>query len=297
MIPFEKAFDIVMNSCFRTGSETVPFEDSLGRVLAEDVKSDLDMPPFDKATMDGYACRRSDLEHSLKVIETIQAGGVPVKTPSVNECSAIMTGAMIPRGTDCVIPVEDVEMISPDIIRFKGSFVKENIAYKGEDIRKGDVVLRALREIKPQDIAVMATVGHVSVLVSKRPKVAVISSGDELVEPGYVPDISQIRNSNGSQLVAQVVRAGASAAYYGIAGDNVNVTFLILKKALSENDLVLFRAAFRWVNLTLFLRSLRDRVSGSFFHVLQCSLENLQLLASMRKLSYLAFRETLCHLS
>jgi molybdopterin molybdotransferase len=135
--------------------------------------------------------------------------------------------------------VEETEIVPSGKIRFTGSYKKENISVKGEDVRKGDIVLKAARKIRPQDIAVMASVGHVSVTVSKMPRVAVISSGSELVEPSEIPGISQIRNSNSSQLMAQVTQAGASGKYYGIAVDNEDLTLSIVEKAISENDIVL----------------------------------------------------------
>ena len=239
MIPFEKAYDIVINSGFNTGTEAISFADSLNRILALDVFSDIDLPPFNKASVDGFACKKSDLGGDLDIIETIPAGNWPSKSVEKSQCSRIMTGAPVPSGADCVIMVEDTEILQSGKVRFKGSFTKENIAIKGEDVHKEDIVLKAGRIIRPQDIAVMASVGHVSVTVSKMPEVAVISSGSELVEPSEIPGISQIRNSNASQLLAQVAQAGASGKYYGIAADDEEQTLSIVKKAISENDIVI----------------------------------------------------------
>jgi molybdopterin molybdotransferase len=239
MISFEQACEIVMNSGFKMGTEIVSFTDSLNRILAGDVVSDLDLPPFNKSSVDGFACKKQDLESELEIIETIPAGSWPVKTVGKDQCSRIMTGAPVPSGADCVIMVEETETLSSGKIRFKGSFKKENIALKAEDVQKGNIVLKVGRKIRPQDIAVMASVGHVSVTVSKMPHVAIISSGSELVEPSEIPEISQIRNSNSSQLMAQVAQAGASGKYYGIAADDEDQTLSIVEKAISENDLVL----------------------------------------------------------
>jgi molybdopterin molybdotransferase len=239
MISFEDAYNIVMNSAVKMGTEVIPFTDSLNRILAGNVISDIDMPPFNKSSVDGFACKRTDLGNDLEIIETIPAGTWPSESVEKNQCSRIMTGAPVPAGADCVIMVEETETLPSGKVRFTGSFKKENIAVKGEDVRKGDVVLKAARKIKPQDIAVMASAGHVSVTVSKMPHVAVISSGSELVEPAEIPGISQIRNSNASQLMAQVARAGASGKYYGIAEDNEDKTLSIVEKAISENDIVI----------------------------------------------------------
>jgi molybdopterin molybdotransferase len=239
MIPFEKAIGIVMSSGFRTGNEVVPFDVSLGRILAENVVSDVDMPPFDKATVDGFACRQSDLKNDLEIIETVPAGLWPEKQVEKGRCSRIMTGAPVPPGSDCVIMVEDTMVISSGKVRFTGLSTKQNIAFRGEDVKAGDVVLAAGRKIRAQSIAVMASVGHISVLVSKKPKVGIISSGSELVEPAEIPGLSQIRNSNSSQLMAQTEESGATGTYYGIAMDDEAATLSIVSKAISENDMVI----------------------------------------------------------
>jgi molybdopterin molybdotransferase len=135
--------------------------------------------------------------------------------------------------------VEDTELLPSGKIRFKGGFTKENIAFMAEDIKEGDVVLERGKIIMPQDIAVMASVGHTSVIVSRKPRIGVISSGSELVEPDQKPAKSQIRNTNSYQLIAQVARAGGIGKYYGIARDEEEITFTVIQKALSENDLVL----------------------------------------------------------
>jgi molybdopterin molybdotransferase len=163
----------------------------------------------------------------------------PQKAIFKNQSSRIMTGAVVPKGADMVFMVEDSQILHSGKVRYTGLFTKENISIKGEDIKNGDFVLKSGKLIKPQDIAVMASVGCTSVIVSKMPMVAIISSGDELVEPSVKPGLSQIRNTNAYQLMAQVQRAGASGKYWGIARDNEEVTYNIIKCAISESDLVL----------------------------------------------------------
>ncbi len=239
MIPFEKAFGIVMDSSFSTGTDLVPFQDSLDRILAEDIKSDIDMPPFNKASVDGFACRKSELDHELEIIETIPAGKIPEKAIGIDQCSKIMTGAVLPKGADCVIMVEDSKLQTSGKVRFTGIFKKENFSERGEDARTGDIVLRKSIRIRPQDIAVMAAAGYTTVRVSTLPRIAIISSGSELVEPSEVPAASHIRNSNAYQLVAQALRTGVSARYYGIAIDDEDETYELVTRAISENDLVI----------------------------------------------------------
>lgn len=239
MISFEEAYSTVMSHVSLTGIETVSFIESLGRILAEDITSDMDMPPFNKATVDGFACRKDDLGQEMDIIETIAAGMKPLKIVSTKQCSRIMTGASVPEGADIVFMVEDSLILPSGKVRYKGSFTKENIALKGEDIKFGDIVIEKGKLIRPQEIAVMAAVGCTSVKVSRKPLVAVISSGDELVEPFVIPGVSQIRNSNGYQLLTQLLRAGALGKYYGIARDDKEETYELLKQAITECDIVL----------------------------------------------------------
>jgi molybdopterin molybdotransferase len=239
MITFEEAFRIVTGTVFRTGKEQVKFNESLGRVLAVPVKSDMDMPPWDRSAVDGYACRHEDLGKDLTVLEVIAAGVMPSKEITPGTCSRIMTGAAVPRGADCVFMLEESEIKGEGLVRFTGKAGRSNIAKAAEDLFKGQTVLKAGRFIKPQDIAVMAVVGATEVTVSHKVRVGIISTGNELVEPDKTPAEAQIRNSNASQLMAQVARAGAVARYYGIAADDETSTAKLLSAAVSENEVVL----------------------------------------------------------
>ncbi len=239
MIPFEKAFEIVMSRARPLDVETVALEEALHRILAEDVRSDVDMPPFDKSAMDGYACRRADLQQELIVLETIQAGTPPRYAVGPGQCAKIMTGAMLPEGADCVFMVEDAETPREDVVRFTGGNTKDNICFRGEDIRAGDVVLRAGARIGAQHIAVLASAGCARPRVYRRVRVGIIATGDELVEPSERPGPGQIRSSNGPQLFAQTQHADALPTYYGIVRDTEEAIDASLKHALAENDVVL----------------------------------------------------------
>ncbi len=239
MIELKEAYETMMSHARLLGSEQVTLDEALNRVLAEDVRSDIDMPPFIKAAMDGYACRRQDIGNELKIVEFLKAGAVPVKTISSNECSKIMTGGMVPEGADCIIIVEETEAAGKDTVRFTADKTSDNLCQKGEDMQVGDVVLTAGTMLKPQHIAMLASVGCVLPKVARKPRVGVVSTGDELVEPEIKPDVSQIRTSNSHQLIAQVLAADATPTYYGIARDEEAVLDATLKKAVSENDVVL----------------------------------------------------------
>ncbi|MBW8040289.1 MAG: molybdopterin molybdotransferase MoeA [Planctomycetes bacterium] len=241
MLKFDDALEIVMNSISsrRPGTERVEINRAFNRVLAEDVASDMDIPPFNKSAMDGFACRRADLANELTIIETIPAGHVPKNEITINQCAKIMTGAVVPEGADCVIMVEYTEPTSDNKIRFTGEQTSDNICLKGEDIKEGETVVRVGAKLSAQHIAVLASLGCVKPLVAVQPRVGIIATGDELVEPEQKPGACQIRNSNAPQLAAQVANAAAIATNYGIAADTEEALDGMLKKAIAENDVVI----------------------------------------------------------
>ncbi len=256
MIKFEHACEIVMQQRVNPVAETIPLASSVGRILARDIISDMDMPPFDKAAVDGYACLRSDLDDPaatgidpsntkyppeiiLRCIETIPAGGIPAHSITPGFCSRIMTGAMVPPGADCVVMVENTESPDSDLVKFKSSVTSPNICYQGEDIRQGERVLSGGALINPAGIALLATAGITAPQVYKFPTVGIISTGDELTEPGVLPALGQIRNSNASQLQAQLQQMGIMARYYGIARDHPDSVGSMIEMAGMENQVVL----------------------------------------------------------
>jgi len=239
MIEFEKAFEIVMKAARPMGMETVPLLQACGRVLREDILSDMDMPPFDKSAMDGYACRAADRDKPLRMVETIAAGQQPQKEIGPGECAKIMTGAMVPQGADCVVMVEHTKQEGDLVHVTKKIDDRSNISSKAEDISVGDRVLSSGIVITPAEIAVLASVGCANVPVARQPRVGIIATGSELVEPDHKPGAVQMRNSNSYQLWAQVLRAGAVPQYFGIAPDERNATDRILKQAMTECDIIL----------------------------------------------------------
>ena len=239
MIPFSEALNTVISNIRVLDSERVALAKCAGGVLTKDIVSDVDMPPFDKSAMDGYACRRADLDQPLSVLEVIKAGSVPTRPVGSGECSKIMTGAMVPEGTDCVIMVEYTETADDGSVRFTGKDTRDNICLQGEDVRTGDTILHAGTLVGPQHIAMLAAVGCVEPSVARRPRVGVIATGDELVEPGVKPRPSQIRTTNGVQLCAQIERVGAIPVYCGIVQDTEKDTDRAVKRAIADNDVVL----------------------------------------------------------
>ena len=240
MIPFEKALEIVLVQDFKPGYERINFRDALHRVLAEDIFSDVDMPPFDKSAVDGFACRMEDIMSThLVIIENIPAGYVPQKQVGPGQCSKIMTGAMLPDGADCVVMVEDTESAGENKVFFKCEKTANNICFKAEDIREGDKVLEKGTLLKPAHIAILASVGVVNPLVAFLPRISVISTGDELVEPDGYPGKSKIRNSNAYQLLAQISEIPAHGIYCGIASDTPESLSKTIASAFNNSDVVI----------------------------------------------------------
>ena len=239
VITLQEAIEIAFSKAAAPTTEIVGFMQAAGRILARDVFADAEMPPFNKSAMDGYACRREDLGSELSLLEIIPAGKTPVRRIGEGQCSKIMTGAQVPEGADAVFMVEYSEETASGKIRFTGEKTNSNICLKGEDLHKGDLVLSSGTLLKPQHIAILASVGCTTPEVFKAPHVGIISTGSELVSPEIEPGISQIRNSNGPQLVAQATGAGFSANYYGIVADDKSLTREIIEKSVTKNEVTI----------------------------------------------------------
>jgi molybdopterin molybdotransferase len=225
--------------------ETAPLTSAaLGLVLAEDVASDLDMPPYDKALMDGYAVRTADLPEgrgALAVVEEITAGQTPTHALGPGQASRIMTGAPVPAGADAVVVVERTRL-RPDgrvEVEDRPPQPGQNILPRGREMRHGETVLAAGAVLRPQEFGLLAAVGRTAVRVIPAPRVAVLSTGDEVVEPALTPGPGQIRNNNGPMLLAQASRAGALPRYIGIARDRVESLRPLVAEGLAEPALIL----------------------------------------------------------
>lgn len=239
MITLEEALKIISNLEISRNSIDKPIMEALGCILAEEVFSDINMPPFNKSAMDGYACRHADLNQALEVLEFISAGILPTKEITTGTCSKIMTGAKVPKGADCVIMVEHTTIDNNGKIIFQKESSKKNICFLGEDVHKGDKVLEKGIKITPAVIAVAASVGKKQLKVYAPPSVAVIATGDELVEPDIYPDGPFIRNSNAYNLQAQISSTGACVNYMGIISDDKVILEKAISKALNENTILI----------------------------------------------------------
>ena len=196
MISVSEAQTLVMQHARPLAPVTVPLAaEALGMVLAEDVASDLDMPPYDKAMMDGYAVRSADLETGnavLTVIEEVTAGEMPRLPVGVGQATRIMTGAPLPAGVDAVVKIENTRMLDGNLVSIEDrpAQPEQNLLRRGR-MRRGDTVLPAGTVLRPPEFGVMATVGRIEAKLFPRPSVAVLATGDELVDAALTPGPGQ----------------------------------------------------------------------------------------------------------
>ncbi len=244
MISVDTAIKIVEDTIAPLSVKTIPFENSLGFCLAQDMQSDIDMPPFDRSAMDGYAVIAEDTTTApaeLTVIEDIAAGHMPTKTISRGQASKIMTGAAVPEGANAVVKFEETEDLSTNNrVKILRSIDRgRNISNRGEDMQVGQTVLRKGMSIRPQEIGILATIGKSHVGVFSAPTVGIISTGDELVDAGLKPSIAQIRNSNGYSLSAQARRLKAEVEILGIVKDTKEEISNMMRRGLCKDILIL----------------------------------------------------------
>jgi molybdopterin molybdotransferase len=249
----EAALELVLALVRPMPIERVGLLDSLHRVLAEDATSDIDVAPFDNSAMDGFAMRAADLAGAsedapveLDVIAHIGAGddvaGIEV---GLGQAARIMTGAAVPLGADSVVMVERTHPVAGDggigsrvAFELEPKF-GEHIRRRGEEVLAGDVVLTAGDVIGPAAIGLLASTGHDTVAVHRRPRVAVLSTGSELVEVATKPGPGKIRNSNSYSIAAQVLAAGGIPVRYGIVLDDMDATRAAFELAAAETDFIL----------------------------------------------------------
>lgn len=227
MISVEEAQETILSKIRRLETEEVPILESLGRVLDEDILSEADIPPFNNSAMDGYAVRSADTSGAwpgepveLKVLGDVAAGYVTEEAIGTGESIRIMTGAQMPEGADAVVMVENTERTDGGVMIYAPVRPGENVRFAGEDIRKGEVALKRGKKIIPGDVGMMASVGKARVKVVRKPRVAVITTGDELVDIDEPLVPGKIRNSNAYSIAAQVIDTGCIPLILGIAPDS-----------------------------------------------------------------------------
>jgi molybdopterin molybdotransferase len=256
MLSVEEALEQILSRVRPLPGERVDVLASLGRVLAEPVRSTRVIPPWANSSMDGYAVRATDTRPgaTLQVVGRVVAGALPDRTLGPGEAMRIFTGAPLPEGADAVVPQEDVDAAESRITlrapSERGAFVRP----AGEDVRAGDLVLESGTPLGPAEIGLLATLGRSQVEVSRRPRVAILSTGSELADLGTEPGPAQIPNANTYSLMAQVMEAGGVAMNLGVAPDRLDTIgerirrgreadVLVSSAGVSVGDLDLVREA------------------------------------------------------
>jgi molybdopterin molybdotransferase len=222
MLSVEEARDRVLALFGALPANSVRILDALGCVLAKDVCADRDVPPLDNSAMDGYAVRGEDLVGDgvrLRVVASLPAGRVPWRHVGRGEAVRIMTGAPVPDGADTVVRFEHTRAEADWVDVLKAPKPGANVRLAGEDVRRGEVVLAKGTLLRPQEIGMLASVGHPAALVHRRPRVAILATGDEVAEIDAEPQPGQIRNINSYSVAAQVREAGGLPILLGVAAD------------------------------------------------------------------------------
>lgn len=231
-------------------AESIPTEESLGRILTKTILAPHPLPEFSKTTVDGYAVKANDtfgakdsLPAYLELIGEVTMGeDSPIRINS-NQCATIHTGGMIPEGADAVVMIEYTQQISvSEIELYKAVAQNENIIHVGEDILKSQEMINTGDIIKPADIGSLMALGITSIDVNQRPKVGIISSGDEVIPPHKSPTLGQVRDINSYSLMALVEKFGGIPVLFGIAPDDFDTLFETANKALELCDVVIITA-------------------------------------------------------
>ncbi len=267
-VSFEEARAIVLREAGARAKppamETLACLEAAGRVLAEDILADRDYPPFPRAARDGFAVRVADLPGELRVAGEVRAGEPAQRPVGPGEAVEIMTGAPVPEGADAVVMVEHTER-SGDRVRIDGTAqAGDNFNPRGLEARAGTTVMRAGTRLGFTEIALLATVGRRYVRVYERPRVAILPTGDEIVEAGEKPAPFQIRNSNAWSLAVQVGRAGGQPEQLPIARDNYESTRALIERGL-QRDLLLLSGGVSAGKYDIVERVLADLGAEFFF--------------------------------
>ncbi|MFA5370769.1 MAG: gephyrin-like molybdotransferase Glp [Sideroxydans sp.] len=233
---------IVLETAQRLGSERVRLEQSIGRVLAADIVANRDLPPYAVSAMDGFALRSADVVQipaTLEIIEDIKAGDLPQHTLQAGQCARIMTGAPLPAGADAVLRMEDTKELSAVSVEIRESVkAGHDVRPRGENMTVGQVVLTTGTEITPGVIGILATVKAAEVEVFCRPRVAILSTGNELEGMDEPVDVNRIPESNSYALMGQMQMLGLAPALLGIARDDEVETERCLTRGLAYDVLL-----------------------------------------------------------
>ncbi len=266
MITFQQAIELLSNSAQLKGTEEISIKDGLGRILAEDIFSETDLPPFDKSAMDGYACRKDDLRLPLNVIDVISAGKPSNKKIEKGQCAKIMTGAQVPSGADYVLIKERAIAIDETTIKAREIGTAANICYLGEDVRQGDLLLKIGTKLQPNNMALTVLSGKEKVKVYKTPTVGIFCTGNELKEPGEPMQKGEIRNTNATTLLAQCERENFKADYLGVIPDDILHTRKYISEKKEEYDIILITGGVSMGDFDYIPHVINDLKMKTIFH-------------------------------
>lgn len=246
MIEVSSAINIVLSQSRLTDIVDVPIMDSLGLVLAQDVISPRNIPPFDNSAMDGYALLSEDTANvseeqpaSLQVIASVPAGAATDLAVVSGLAIKIMTGAPLPQGANAVVRVEDTKASGNHVLVYSSVVRRENIRLAGEDVRYGDLALKAGEQITPACVGMLASLGMQTVKVYRRPVVAVIATGDEIAELGEESTENKIINSNAYTIRSLLLTMGAIPVYLGIVKDTKEALKNAFMQAIERADIII----------------------------------------------------------
>ena len=272
MITVEEAEKIILGHVTDYGAEIVPFELALGRILAEDIKADRDLPPFNRVTMDGIAVNYDAIESGIstfRIKATQAAGDHPIDIEENNECVEIMTGAVLPASSDTVIRYEDLELRAGLATLVTNEIKRgQNIHYKGNDKKQDDIVASIGQLVTPAIIGLVASVGESELRVKKMPRVVILSSGDELVEVTQTPSPHQIRRSNSYTVKAVLKQHGIEAETLHIP-DNPDIIKNQLKVCLENYDVLLLSGGVSMGKFDHIPKALEELKVNMLFHKVQ----------------------------
>jgi len=238
MLTVDQASEIILRDLPPLKVVELPLAWASGSVLAEDCASDLDLPPFDKSMMDGYAVRSADAG-PLSVLEEVPAGTLPSRELTQGTCTKIMTGAPIPAGADAVQQVEKTRREGDRVTLLAPVRAGQNVAPRASELKLGQTVLRAGHLLRAAEVGALAAIGKSRVRVYAKPHCAVLATGDELVPPETKPGPGQIRNSNTSQIAAQVRALGLECDDLGIVRDETGAIRSAIRDGLRRDVLIL----------------------------------------------------------
>jgi molybdopterin molybdotransferase len=269
MITVEQAGKLVQAEVKDFGTEVIPFDQALGRSLAEDIKADRDLPPFNRVTMDGIAISYAAIEqgiNSFQITATQAAGDEPIDIQNPRECIEIMTGATLPGSVDTIIPYEHIGIKDgkADILvptTKKG----QNLHLKGADKKEGEIIIAANQLITPGMINTIASVGKTKLLVAKLPRVVIISSGDELVDIDIEPSPTQIRKSNSYTIQAALTQHHIKADLLHIP-DNPEITQEKIGYCLENYDVILMTGGISMGKFDYIPKALEETGVKTIFH-------------------------------